>query len=105
MLAEHEDVELRGRRFGHAQLTSKIPRGGRGREGGLSAPRRGPAQPLLFPAGCRYVVFVTFRPTGKENDMRLFAVLAVLAVMVTGLVGCKAEGEVGDAHTSVSSPL
>jgi hypothetical protein len=36
--------------------------------------------------------------------MRLFAVLAVLAVMVTGLVGCKAEGEVGDAQTSVTSP-
>ena len=36
--------------------------------------------------------------------MRLFAVLAVLAVMVTGLIGCKAEGEVGDTRTSVSSP-
>jgi hypothetical protein len=36
--------------------------------------------------------------------MRLFAILAVLAVMGTALIGCKAEGEVGDAHSSVISP-
>ena len=38
--------------------------------------------------------------------MRLFAVLAVLAVMGTALIGCKAEGEVGDndMSTSVVSP-
>jgi hypothetical protein len=36
--------------------------------------------------------------------MRLFAVLAVLAVMSTALLGCKAEGEVGDVQTSVTSP-
>jgi hypothetical protein len=28
--------------------------------------------------------------------MRLFAILAVLTVMGTALIGCKAEGEVGD---------
>ena len=34
--------------------------------------------------------------------MRLFAVLAVLAVMGTALVGCKAEGEVGDVSSNVT---
>ena len=32
--------------------------------------------------------------------MRLFAILAVLMVMGTALVGCKAEGEVGDNDTN-----
>ena len=37
--------------------------------------------------------------------MRLFAILAVLAVMVTALVGCRAEGEVDDdVSTNVSAP-
>jgi hypothetical protein len=36
------------------------------------------------------------RPKGKEIVMRLFAILAVLMVMGTSLLGCKAEGEVGD---------
>ena len=36
--------------------------------------------------------------------MRLFAILAVLAVMGTALIGCRAEGEVGDTQTSVTSP-
>jgi len=38
--------------------------------------------------------------------MRLFAILAVLAVMGTALIGCKAEGEVGDndMHTNVVAP-
>ena len=38
--------------------------------------------------------------------MRLFAILAVLAVMGTALVGCKAEGEIddNDMHSSVVSP-
>jgi hypothetical protein len=36
--------------------------------------------------------------------MRLFAVLAVLAVMGTALVGCKAEGEVGDVQAPAISP-
>lgn len=37
--------------------------------------------------------------------MRLFAILAVLMVMGTALIGCKAEAEVGDdVSTNVTSP-
>lgn len=38
--------------------------------------------------------------------MRLFAIMAVLMVMGTALLGCKAEGEVGDndMSTSIVSP-
>jgi hypothetical protein len=37
--------------------------------------------------------------------MRLFTILAVLTVMATALVGCKAEGEVGDdVSTNVAAP-
>jgi hypothetical protein len=43
---------------------------------------------------------------GKENVMRLFAILGILMVMGTALIGCKAEGEVddNDMSTSVVSP-
>ena len=47
----------------------------------------------------------TYSPeTGKEIVMRLLIVLAMLAVFTTGLVGCKAEGEIGDTQTSVGAP-
>ena len=38
--------------------------------------------------------------------MRLFAILGILMVMGTALVGCRAEGEVGEDEmsTSVVSP-
>jgi hypothetical protein len=38
--------------------------------------------------------------------MRLLSILAVLAVMATAMLGCKAEGEVddNDMSTSVVSP-
>jgi hypothetical protein len=34
--------------------------------------------------------------------MRLLIVLCTLAVFATALVGCKAEGEIGDTQTSVN---
>ena len=36
--------------------------------------------------------------------MRLLTVLMVLAVLGTALVGCKAEGQVGDTQTSIAAP-
>jgi hypothetical protein len=41
-------------------------------------------------------------PPGKEIVMRLLIVLCTLAVFATALVGCKAEGEIGDTQTSVN---
>ena len=34
--------------------------------------------------------------------IRLLSLMAVAAVLVTAALGCKAEGEVGDAATNVS---
>ena len=45
-----------------------------------------------------------FRPTGKEIVMRTLIVMLTLAMFATALVGCRAEGEVGDAHTNVVAP-
>ncbi len=36
--------------------------------------------------------------------MRTFMVLMTLALFGTALVGCKAEGEIGDTRTSVAAP-
>ncbi len=46
-----------------------------------------------------------FRPTGKEIVMRTLMVLLTLAMFTTAMVGCRAEGEIGDeASTSIAAP-
>lgn len=44
----------------------------------------------------------SFRPTGKEIVMRTLMVLVTLALFGTALVGCRAEGEVGDTQTTIA---
>jgi hypothetical protein len=41
---------------------------------------------------------------GKENPMRVLMILAILAFMGSALVGCRAEGEIGDTATSIAQP-
>jgi hypothetical protein len=39
--------------------------------------------------------------TGKETVMRILLTLVAIAMFAVGLTGCRAEGEIGDAQTSV----
>ena len=41
---------------------------------------------------------------GKEIVMRIVFTIAALALFCTALVGCRAEGEIGDTSSTISNP-